>query len=86
MYVSRRGLGDDTTAAGFDLSQFPVVAQSFLSSPINLGPNTGTVPLWAAGAVAVVGYMLLSAIGRGAKRVGGKVSTRAKKIRKGFTS
>jgi len=80
MYV-RRGLGDDS--AGFDLSAVTGGVQSALASDINIGGNT--VPLWAAGSVVILAYLFLQSLKRGASRVKTKVSTRAKKIHRGFT-
>lgn len=88
MYMQRRGLGQDstdTTAPTFDFSTASSTAQSVLSSQVNLG-QFGAVPLWAVGSVVLVFYWALSSLGRGVKSAGSRVKTRAKKIKRGFTS
>lgn len=98
LVLRNRGLGIDpnevqdvpldqvvtNVGTGINLSNFSTTAATLLSTPITIGQNS--VPIWAVGTLLISLTWLVTSAASGASRVTKKVSGRARKIRKGFTS
>lgn len=85
MFVNRYGLGDDTTGTGIDVGTLLGQAGQFAIAPVSVGGGAG-VPVWAVAAGFFTLFWLVTTIGGATKRTGQRISKRAGKIRRGFTS
>lgn len=72
------------SALGITASSFPAAVGTALTTQIPVGGSM--IPLWALGGAFIAALFISNAMVSGTKKVTSRVSSRAHKIRRGFTA